>query len=104
MWLPGVKYSFITAVEVVIDVAHHLCAHAGWGPPEDNGHAIHLLADHGVLDHRLGVELRKAAGFRNVLVHGYIDVDDDVVRSRLEELDDLREFSSQIAEFLARRS
>ena len=35
MWLPGVKYSFVTAVEAVIDVAHHLCAREGWGPPEE---------------------------------------------------------------------
>ena len=101
MWLPGVKYSFVTAIEVVIDVAHHLCSEAGWGPPENNGHAIDLLAVHGVLDRRLATDLRKASGFRNVLVHGYIDIDDEIVRSRLGALDDLRVFSSQIAAHLA---
>lgn len=100
MWLPGVKYSFVTAVEAVIDIAQHLCAHAGWGPPQDNGHAIQLLADHGILDRRQGAELRKASGFRNVLVHGYIDVDDEVVLSRLERLDDLRKFGKSIADHL----
>lgn len=100
MWLPGVKYSFITAVEAVIDVAQHLCAQAGWGPPKDNGHAVQLLADHGVLSHRLAVELRKASGFRNVLVHGYIDVDDEIVLTRMKSLGDLREFATSVANFL----
>lgn len=100
MWMTGVKYSFVTAIEVVIDVAHHLCSQAGWGPPDDNGHAVELLAAHGVLDEHLARELRKASGFRNVLVHGYIDIDEGIVTSRLDALDDLREFSSQIATYL----
>ena len=48
----------------------------------------------------LAGELRKASGFRNVLVHGYINVDDDVVRARLEDLDDLRAFATAIAVFV----
>ena len=103
MWMPGVKYSFVTAVEAVVDVAHHLCARQGWAPPEDNGHAIQLLADHHVLDSDLAVALRKASGFRNVLVHGYVGVDDTIVEARLDDLDDLREFSRAVAVFVGDR-
>ena len=33
----------------------------------------------------------RAAGFRNVLVHDYVRVDDALVEEKLTELDDLRE-------------
>jgi uncharacterized protein YutE (UPF0331/DUF86 family) len=32
MWLRGVKYTFVTAIEACVDVAQHICATEGWGP------------------------------------------------------------------------
>ena len=40
MWLAGVKYTFVTAIEACVDAAQHVCAVQGWGPPRDNGDAI----------------------------------------------------------------
>jgi uncharacterized protein YutE (UPF0331/DUF86 family) len=37
IWLRGVKYTFVTAIEACVDVAQHICATEGWGPPADNG-------------------------------------------------------------------
>lgn len=96
MWLRGVKYTFVTAIEACVDVAQHACASEGWGPPRDNGDAIRLLGAHGVLPRDLADRLRQAVGFRNVLVHDYVDVDDDIVLGRLEELADLDEFVATV--------
>lgn len=63
LWLRGVKYTFVTAIEAGVDVAQHVCASEGWGPPRENGDAVRLLP----LD--LADRLRRAVGFRNVLVH-----------------------------------
>jgi uncharacterized protein YutE (UPF0331/DUF86 family) len=71
-----VKYTFVTAIEACVDVAQHICATEGWGPPADNGDAVRLCGKHGVLTTDLAVWMRKAVGFRNVLVHDYIEVDD----------------------------
>lgn len=49
IWLPGVKYTFVTAIEACVDIAQHVCASEGWGPPSDNGDAVRLLGTHGVL-------------------------------------------------------
>ncbi len=38
------------------------------GPPADNGDAVRLLGGHGVLTTELAISIRKAVGFRNVLV------------------------------------
>jgi len=40
--------------------------------------------------------LSAAAGMRNVLVHGYLEVDDDEVWNALGRLDDLREFAAAV--------
>jgi uncharacterized protein YutE (UPF0331/DUF86 family) len=100
IWLRGVKYTFVTAIEACLDIAQHICATEGWGPPANNGDAIRLLGEHGVCTPALARSIRRAAGFRNVLVHEYIQVDDDIVLDRLKALGDLEDFVSQVAAFV----
>jgi uncharacterized protein YutE (UPF0331/DUF86 family) len=97
IWLRGVKYTFVTAIEASVDVAQHVCASQGWGPPRDNGDAIRLLGAHGVLSADLADRLRRAVGFRNVLVDDYVEVDDGIVLERLVNLCDLDDFVSVVA-------
>lgn len=92
MWLRGVKYTFVTAVEACLDIAQHICSSEGWGPPQDNGDAMTLLGQHAVLDPVLAGSMRRTVGFRNVLVHEYIAVDDTVVVARLADLSDIEGF------------
>jgi uncharacterized protein YutE (UPF0331/DUF86 family) len=42
-----------------------------------------------------------AVGFRNVLVHEYIGVDDAIVLDRLADLSDLEEFIVQVSRWLS---
>lgn len=100
IWLRGIKYTFVTAIEACVDVAQHICAAEGWGPPADNGDAVRLLGVHGVLTPELAISMRKAVGFRNVLVHDYIEVDDEIVVGRLKGLSDLDEFVRQVAAYV----
>jgi uncharacterized protein YutE (UPF0331/DUF86 family) len=104
LWLRGIKYTFVTAIEACVDVAQHVCASEGWGPPSDNGDAVRLLGAHGVLPERLADNVRRAVGFRNVLVHDYVVVDDAVVLARLADPVDLAEFASAVADWLERRA
>jgi hypothetical protein len=56
-------------------------------------------------DHRRTTATRsgcQAVGFRNVLVHDYIRVNDDIVVDRLKALGDLEDFVSQVAAFITR--
>lgn len=101
LWLRGVKYTFITAIEACIDIAQHICSSEGWGPPADNGDAMRLLGAHDVLTADLADALRKAVGFRNVLVHEYIQVSDDIVIARLDDLGDIERFIEQVAAFVS---
>lgn len=94
------KYTFVTSVEACIDIAQHICSAQGWGPPAANGDAMDVLGAHGVLTVDLSDAMRKAVGFRNVLVHEYVAVSDAIVESRLSDLRDLERFVEQVTAFL----
>lgn len=100
LWLRGVKYTFVTAIEACVDAAQHVCSAQGWGPPADNGDAMRVLGRHGVLDPELADRLRRAVGFRNVLVHEYVEVDDDVVLARLADHRDLAAFVAALSSMI----
>jgi uncharacterized protein YutE (UPF0331/DUF86 family) len=100
MWLRGVKYTFVTSIEACIDIAQHICSAQGWGPPADNGDAMKVLGRHGTLTPKISDAMRKAVGFRNVLVHEYVEVSDEIVASRLGNLRDLEQFVEQVTAFL----
>lgn len=100
--LSATKYRFVTAIEAMLDVAHHLLASELWGPPDSSADALRLLGRHGVLDADLAERAARAVGFRNVLVHGYAEVDDDRVVAQLDALDDLRAFVNQVAAWAGR--
>ncbi|MGF1648584.1 MAG: DUF86 domain-containing protein [Kineosporiaceae bacterium] len=97
LWLRGVKYAFVTAIEACVDAAQHICATSGWGPPSDNGDAMRLLGAHGILERDHAERMARAVGFRNLLVHEYARVDDGIVVARLEDLEDLHEFARRTA-------
>lgn len=63
------------AVQIVIDVAVSACVGLGLGSPPSYADAFRMLGEHGIVDAELGATLARAAGFRNILVHAYADLD-----------------------------
>ena len=63
------------AVQIVIDLALSACVGLGLGSPPTYADAFRRLGDHGVIDEELAGRLARAAGFRNVLVQGYAELD-----------------------------
>ncbi len=99
-WLDSIKYNFIAAIECCIDVGQHLCAVQGWGPPASNADTFVILASHGVLDDEIADRMARASRFRNVLVHEYIEIRDDMVIANLSRTGDLRRFVAEIATWM----
>lgn len=80
----------------VLDIATHVAAASGRDAP-DYAAAIDRLAELSVLPSDFAARLRPLAGFRNVLVHGYLEVDLAIVESVLRgKLQDLEEFASLV--------
>lgn len=101
--LAALKYVFVTAIEGCLNVAQHLCASEGWGPPASNADSLRLLGGRGVLAVPLAESMARAVGFRNVLVHGYVDVDDHRVVAFLDQVGDLVAFVASVAAWMTRR-
>lgn len=99
-WLLAVKYLFVTTIEACIDVAQHLCSTESLGTPRDNGEAMLRLGNAGMLTRETALAMVKAVGFRNVLVHEYVDVQDAIVLDRLSDHNDLMNFAREIAAWL----
>jgi len=96
--LAAVKYRFIVAVEVCIDVGRHVVASEGLRAPLDYADTFAVLADAELLDPAIAAELRDTARFRNLLVHGYAKVDDTrVVEILRDRVDDLAAFRTALA-------
>ncbi|MGH8902984.1 MAG: type VII toxin-antitoxin system HepT family RNase toxin [Egibacteraceae bacterium] len=92
--LDAVKYRFGTAIEGLIDAAHHLISSERLRAPSTYAEAFVVLGEAGFLDHELAGTAQEIARFRNLLVHGYAEVDDErvigLLATRLGDLDALR--------------
>jgi uncharacterized protein YutE (UPF0331/DUF86 family) len=83
-----------------LDVATYLAASAGRDVP-DYATSIERLAEIGVLPRSFAASFRAVAGFRNVLVHGYLDVDPHAVHELLNaRLGDFSEFARFVTLYL----
>jgi uncharacterized protein YutE (UPF0331/DUF86 family) len=84
-----------------LDLATHIAASRGRDVP-DYTSAIDALAELGVLDADFARRFRGVAGFRNVLVHGYLAVDKPRLHRLLNEnLDDFAQFAARVSAYLS---
>jgi uncharacterized protein YutE (UPF0331/DUF86 family) len=63
------------ATQMVIDLAVSVCVARGLGSPPTYADAFRMLGEDGVIDDGLAARLTRAAGFRNLVVHAYADLD-----------------------------
>jgi len=85
-----VEHTLQIAIQAALDVASHIVSDRRLGEPRTNRELFSLLVRGGVLPEDLAERLGAMAGFRNVLVHGYGDLDlavvEDVVENRTGDL------------------
>ena len=87
----------------VLDVATHVAAGVGHDVP-DYASAIDVLAEVGALPRGFAADFRDVAGFRNVLVHGYLEVDLEILHRVLNgRLSEFTDFAAHVESFLERR-
>jgi len=88
-------------VECAVDVNNHVVVEAGNRPPEDYTTSFSRAAETGLISRDLADKLKGSAGMRNVLVHEYMDIDDEMVfRSIPLALDGFKEFIKQAERFI----
>jgi uncharacterized protein YutE (UPF0331/DUF86 family) len=89
------------AIETLIDIGNHVIAELQLGTVDHYRDVPALLAQHGYLDDILEARWVRMIGFRNILVHDYLDVDRRIVYRVLhEDLEDLEALRRVFAQFL----
>lgn len=89
------------ACECILDLSQHVVSDEGYRQPRDYKDAIEVLREENVLDDDLATRLKGWMGFRNVLVHLYLDTDHHRSYQTIQhELEDLDAFASRMARFL----
>ncbi len=92
-----VEHTLQIAIQAALDAASHIVSDRRLGEPASNRELFDLLARDGWIGDDLRHELSAMAGFRNILVHGYAEVDVAIVRDVLEHrLDDLLRYTASV--------
>ena len=99
-----VEHTLQLAIQAALDVASHIVSDERLGEPATNRELFDRLAAGGWISRDLATRLGDMAGFRNVLVHGYQDVDLDVVVDAAKtRLGDVTAFVSAVRQKLRAR-
>ena len=96
----AIERGLLLCSQNALDLASHVASAEGYDPMT-YAESIDSLVEAGVLPHDFGERFRGVAGFRNVIVHGYLDLDLDHVATFLNEnLQDFEVFAESIERWL----
>ncbi len=68
------------ACQACIDLAMHITAQKRLGVPQTSGDAFSLLREAGIIERKNEKQMRLMTGFRNIAIHQYQKINDDVLR------------------------
>lgn len=96
----AVERGLLLCIQNALDIASHVASTEGHAPPT-YGDSIDSLVASGVLPAEFGELFRAVAGFRNIIVHGYLDLDLNRVAQFLsDDLEDFEVFAQHIESWL----
>jgi uncharacterized protein YutE (UPF0331/DUF86 family) len=88
-------------IQAVLDISHHIVADRNLALPADSQSLFELLAREKVVSKALAAKLTAMAGFRNILVHEYLEIDRRrVYRALTTELRDFESFIRAVTRLL----
>lgn len=98
-----VSLNLSRAIQLCVDMgAHWLSEHEEQDVPATMGEVFTELNHASIIDEQLAGNLRRAVGFRNLVVHNYEKIDWEIVYTLCtERLEDFRRFAEVLDAFLA---
>jgi len=82
------------------DIALHILAGTGTDAPETYAEALKALAAAAVIPGPLGEGLAQAVRLRNILVHGYLDIDHGRLFDELDWIENTETFAAAVEHWL----
>jgi uncharacterized protein YutE (UPF0331/DUF86 family) len=99
-----VERNLEVAAQCCIDICHRIISLLEAPPSLDYYDSIMQMGPLGVLPADFARHLAPLAGFRNILVHEYLQVDWDEVFQNLQRLEDLSTFVSYVRQWLQQQT
>lgn len=85
------------AVQASVDIAAHIIAYEGLGLPDTLRAHFDLLVQNNILSKESGQKMNAMVGFRNIAVHEYQNIDQEILKGILQNnLRDIEEFYKTI--------
>lgn len=92
------------AAQACIDISNRIISIEELEKPKDYFEAIMRLGENNILPYEFAQKFSPIAGFRNILIHEYIDVDWNEVYKNLQNIEDFYQFMNHISKWLATKS
>lgn len=98
-----VLHAMLIAIQSAIDTANHIISEKRLKRPDSYRETFEILKNGGIIESTLSEKLSNLAGFRNLLVHVYWNLDlKTVFRLLHEDVWKLKDFERVIRDFLLR--
>lgn len=92
------------AIESLIDVSAMIVSAQQFGLPENEENILDMLIEKKVLSSKLGEKLKDMKGLRNILIHRYGHVDDEIVYYNISScMNDFCEFNNAVKLYLQKQ-
>ena len=92
------------AIEACLDIGNHIISDEGFREPEDNRDIFNVLGEKGIITDKLQKRLQDMASFRNLIVHSYAKIDNEIVYGILKKrLGDIEEFMKVVSKPITSR-
>jgi uncharacterized protein YutE (UPF0331/DUF86 family) len=98
-----VERNLEVSAQAVIDIANRIISIENLEKPRDYYEAIKRLGEAGILPLEFSEKLAPIAGFRNILVHAYLDINWDEVYNNLHQLNDISRFMKQVKNWMKKK-
>jgi len=95
-----VRYGLLESIQVVIDIVCKISSQYNLGNPKNYRECIELLQQHKYLSLELSKKVIGMVGLRNLLVHEYIEIDEEKLYDFLNYLEDFIEFGIEMKEHI----
>jgi len=88
------------SIECVIDICTLIVKGLRLGLPSSEEDLFEKLEKKNIITKEMKDKLKTMRGFRNILVHKYGEVDDEIVFNTLRNINDFRKFRKEVISFL----
>lgn len=96
-----INYGLVITIQHILDIGNHILASEGKNEFDDYTTLIDTLGKHRIIPEDFAKKIRGMAGFRNILVHEYLEVEANEVYKCLQSgLDDFLNFVKYVKNYL----